>query len=349
MHQTKVNVPALTIGIDLGDLESAYCATNADGEVVSEGCVPMTPEGIECFRSLRPSRIVFEACGQSHWVARSLRIQGHEVFVANPRKLRMISENSRKNDRNDARLLARIGRVDPKLLSPVKERSEESVGVRTLLHSREQLVRLRTRFVSFVRTQVKLFGHRVPSCSANCFHKRAALHIPESLRPPLAPILRMLEKLDVELRDLDSQVKYHCDTTYPQTAVFRQIRGVGPLVALAYVATIEDPRRFASSRTVAPYLGLVPRMRQSGAADPKLRISKEGDRLMRSLLVAAATHIMRKSSPDSALKRMGKRIARSETPRDRGRARIAVARKLSVVLHRLWLTGEVYEPLRHAA
>ena len=349
MDQTTVNVPTRTIGIDLGDLESVYCVTDAEGGVLAEGSVPTTHDGMSCFEALSPSRMVLEACGQSHWISKSLRAQGHEVFVANPRKLRMISENSRKNDKNDARMLARIGRLDPGLLSPVEERDDECLGVRSLIHSRQQLVQLRTRFVTFVRTQVKLYGHRVPTCSASCFHKRAGEHIPTELRTALTPILEMLEELHSRLGVLDKEVERLCAETYPQTALFRQIRGVGPLVALAYVATIGDPKRFRDSRSVAPYLGLVPRMRQSGASDPKLRISKEGDRLMRTLLVASATYIMRRTSPDTALKRMGHRIGKSGTPRDKGRARIAVARKLSVVLHRMWLTGEVYEPLRKTA
>jgi transposase len=164
----------------------------------------------------------------------------------------------------------------------------------------------------------------------------------------LLPLLEVLEHLTSQVRGFDKKIEDLSKLEYPQTDVLRRVRGVGPLVALAYVVTIGDPKRFEDSRNVGAYLGLVPRSYQSGASDPHLRISKQGDRMLRTLLVNAATHIMRRSSPDSSLKRLGKRIANRGNPRDRARARVAVARKLAVILHHLLRTGEVYEPLRGA-
>lgn len=349
MKQSSVQVPSRTIGIDLSDETASYCAIDAAGEVQQEGSVPMTVEGLrEQFGGREGCRIVLEASTQSPWVARCLEGLGHEVIVANPRQLHLISKSVRKTDRNDARTLARIGRLDPKLLHPVYQRSERCLAVRALLRARKQLVWTRTRLISLVRSESKVHGHRLPSCSAEAFAKRVQKAIPDVLQAALNPLLAELKSLNDHIRHYDQEIERLGKHEFPQTRVLRQVRGVGPLVALSFVATLEDPRRFSDSRQVGAYVGLTPRVYQSGQSDPNLRISKQGDGDMRTLLVTAAAHIMRRSSPDSALKRHGRRIASRGNPRDRARARVAVARKLAVLLHRLWVTAEVYEPLRAA-
>lgn len=350
MKQSSVQVPSQTIGIDLSDETASFCAVDAAGEVRQEGSVPMTAEGLEeQFGDRESCRIVLEASTQSHWVARCLQELGHEVIVANPRQLHLISKSARKTDRNDARTLARIGRLDPKLLRPVYQRSERSLTVLALLRARKQLVWTRTRLITLIRAESKVHGHRLPTCSPEAFVKRVQEAIPTVLQSALNPILDELESLNGHIRHYDREIERLGRHEFPQTRVLRQVRGVGPLVALGYVATLDDPRRFPDSRQVGAYLGLTPRAYQSGQRDPNLRISKHGDRELRTLLVNAATHIMRRSSPDSDLKRHGKRIASRGNPRDRARARVAVARKLAVLLHRLWVTAEIYEPLRAAS
>lgn len=350
MKQSSVQVPSQTIGIDLSDETASFCAVDAAGEVQQEGSVSMTAEGLrEQFGDRASCRVVLEASTQSHWVARCLEELGHDVIVANPRQLHLISKSARKTDRNDARTLARIGRLDPNLLRPVHLRSERCLAVVALLRARKQLVWTRTRLISLVRAESKVHGHRVPTCSPEAFAKRAREAIPTVLRAALNPLLAELESLNSHICHYDREIERLGKHEFPQTRVLRQVRGVGPLVALAFVAVLEDPSRFPDSRQVGAYVGLVPRVYQSGQSDPNLRISKQGDRELRALLVNAATHIMRRSSPDSDLKRHGRRIASRGNPRDRARARVAVARKLAVLLHRLWITAEVYEPLRSAS
>lgn len=337
---------ARTIGIDLGDLKSSYCVLEYDGQVIQEDSVRTDRHSFaERFGEGSPSRIVIEASCHSSWVARCLTGLGHEVIVANPRQVHLISKSDRKTDRNDARILARLGRVDPDLLRPVTHRSERSAAVRTLLGARHQLVSMRTRLVSMMRTEVKATGGRLPSCSAESMHRRARLHVPKQLLSALDPILDTLRELQDRIRGYDKEVDRLCEQGFPETRLLRQVRGVGPLVALTFVVTLDDPSRFPSSRSVGSYAGLTPCTYQSGARNPQLRISKRGDADLRRLLVTAAAHIVRRSSPDSDLKRYGARLARGGSQRDRARARIGVARKLAVLLHRLWLTGEVYQPL----
>lgn len=346
MKKSTVEVPAQCIGLDLGDESSTYCVLDGEARVVREGVVPTTRDALTAvFGAIESCRVVLEATRHCHWVSKHLRAMEHEVIVANPRQLHLISKSSRKTDRNDAHLLARMGRIDVELLQPVHERSDACLAARTLLKARHQLVGTRTRLVVFIRGSLKVFGCRAPGCAAEVFHLKARQALPVVLRPALEPLFDTLERLSVQIKHYDQEIKRLCETS-PQTGVFGQVYGVGPLISLAYAVTIEDPRRFSSSRTVGAYVGLTPRSYQSGASDPRLPISKQGDGMLRSLLVTAATHIMRPSAPDSDLKRLGRKLAKGGTPRDKGRARIAIARKLAVLLHRLWLTGEAYQPLR---
>lgn len=348
MEERSVKCPECCIGLDLGDRASSWCVFDSQGEIVGEGTVETSREGFtKLLGSRAPARVVMEATRSTHWVRQCLKVLGHEVIVANPRRLDLITKSSRKTDRNDARMLARIGRIDLELLSPVHERSDQSMQTRTLVRARSHLVRTRTKLVNQIRGSLKVFGHVLPSMAPERFHARAKALIPEGLHEALLPLFGVLEKLAETIEVYDERIAEACKR-FPQTVLLRQIHGVGPLVALSFVTTLEDPRRFKDSRAVGAYLGLVPASRQSGASDPRLRITKQGDSVLRSLLVTAALHVMRQRAPDCDLKRYGRRIARGGTPRDKARARIAVARKLACLMHRLWLTGEVYRPLRES-
>jgi len=294
-------------------------------------------------------RIAIEAGTHSPWASRVLEELGHEVLVANSRKVRLIYSNKRKTDEIDAENLARLARLDPKLLYPLKHRGEEAQAHMALIRSREALVGTRTQLVNHVRGTVKSFGHRLPKCPARTFHKRAAEHIPEALRPALEPILETIGSLTERIRRYDRKLEAISEEHYPQeTALLRQVEGVGPLTALTFVLTLEDPHRFQKSRSVGAYLGLVPARDHSGESDPQKRISKEGDEMLRRILVGSAHFILGPFGSDSDLRRHGQKIASRGAKNAKKRAAVAVARKLSVLLHRLWVTGEAYDPLHNA-
>jgi transposase len=290
-------------------------------------------------------RIAIETGTHSPWVSRLLRECGHEVLVANARKTRLIYANKRKTDEVDAENLARLARLDPKLLYPVEHRGEDSQAHLAIIRSRQALVDCRTQLVNHVRGAVKSFGHRLPKCPARSFHNRAQEHIPEALSPALEPILEQISSLTERIRDYDRQLETLSEERYPETEILRQVEGIGPLTALCFVLTLEDPSRFAKSRSVGAYLGLVPARDQSGDRDPQKRISKEGDEMMRKLLVSSAHYVLGPFGSDSDLRRHGEKIASRGGKNAKKRAAVAVARKLSVLLHRLWTTGEVYDPL----
>ena len=270
------------------------------------------------------------------------------MLVANPRKTRLIYSNKRKTDEIDAENLARLARLDPKLLYPLKHRAEECQAHLAIIRSREALVSCRTQLVNHVRGAVKSFGGRLPKCPAVSFHNKAPEHIPEALWPALGPILKTIGSLTERIREYDRQLETISKEHYPQTDLLRQVEGVGVLTALTFVLTLEDPYRFAKSRTVGAYLGLVPARDQSGDRDPQKHISKEGDEMLRKLLVSSAHYILGPFGSESDLRRHGEKIASRGGKNAKKRAVVAVARKLSVLLHRLWVSGEIYEPLYNA-
>jgi transposase len=214
-----------------------------------------------------------------------------------------------------------------------------------LIRSRQALVGCRTQLVNHVRGAVKSFGARLPKCPARSFHKNAAEHIPEALWPALGPILEQIGSLTERIRDYERQLERISKERYPETDLLRQVEGIGPLTALTFVLTLEEPSRFEKSRSVGAYLGLVPATDQSGDRDPQRRISKEGDEMLRKLLVGSAHYILGPFGSDSDLRRHGEKIASRGGKNAKKRAAVAVARKLAVLLHRLWMSGELYDPL----
>ncbi len=342
--------PKMTAGLDLGDKYSYLCLIDTvSGEVIEEGRLRTTPEAFRRrFCSEQQSLcIAIEAGTHSPWVSRVLEECGHEVLVANPRKTRLIYTNKRKTDEIDAENLARLARLDAKLLYPLKHRGEDSQAHMAIIRSRETLVNTRTQLVNHVRGAVKSFGGRLPKCPARSFHNKVVEHIPEALWPALGPLLETIGSLTERIQDYDRQLETICQECYPETELLRQVEGVGALTALTFVLTLEDPSRFAKSRAVGAYLGLVPARDQSGDRDPQRRISKEGDEMLRKLLVGSAHYILGPFGSDSDLRRHGEKIASRGSKNAKKRAVVAVARKLSVLLHRLWVTAEVYEPLRN--
>ena len=345
-EQTK-----MTVGLDLGDKYSYLCVLDTDsGELVEEGRLRTTPEDLRRrFDSEEQLQVAIEVGTHSSWVNRILEGLGHEVLVANPRKTRLIYGDKRKTDKLDAQKLARLARVDPKLLYPIEHRGEESQAHLALIHSRDALIRSRTQLINHVRGTVKSFGARLPKCSAQSFHKKVADRLPSELAEALEDVVETIASLTERIRDYERRIEQLCKESYPQeTGLLRQVPGVGALTSLTFVLTLEDPRRFAKSRAVGAYLGLVPGKNQSGESDPGKRISGEGDEMLRRLLVGSAHYILGPFAPDSDLRRHGEKIAEHGGKNAKKRAIVAVARKLAVVLHHLWVNGEVYQPLHSA-
>jgi transposase len=344
---SKLSTPKITIGLDLGDRHSYLVVLDAAGEVAEATRLATTSAALGSWFARCPrGRVALEVGTHSPWVSRLVGELGHEVIVANPRQVRLIYGSDRKTDRLDAEALARLARLDPKLLKGIEHRGEEAQQDLAVIRAREALVRTRTSLINHVRGAVKTAGARVPRCSAEAFHHRAAEAVPERLRPALQPMLEQIEQLTRQVRAYDRQVETLAAERYPETRLLTAVPGVGALTALAYVLTLEDPSRFRHSRAVGPYLGLCPRRDQSGDRDPQCRITKAGNELLRRLLVQAAHYQLGPFGPDTDLRRWGMARQGRGGGIARRKAVVGVARRLAVLLHHLWRTAEVYEPLR---
>lgn len=337
----------ITIGMDLGDKSSRYCVLGENGDVLSEGSVATTRKAMaQKFAGMRRCRVAMEVGTHSPWLSRWLTSLGFEVIVANARQVQLISASSRKNDRMDASLLARLARVDPQLLRPIRHRSEEAQADLMTIRIRAALVEARTSLINAARGFAKAQGDRLPACDADVMGVEKMESLTAEMRDRLRPLLEPVESLTEKIQKLDTTLEQIARTQYPETALLRQVSGVGTLIALTFILTVEDRERFRKSRDVGCYLR--PKQSESGQSQPQLRITKEGDRYLRQLLVQGAHLILNRRGPDTDLKRWGLKLAERGGKNAKKRAIVAVARKLAILLHRLWVTGEVYEPLRNS-
>jgi transposase len=320
-----------------------------NGEIILEQKVAMTPEAMQqTFGKMPRSRIAMETGTHSPWVSRLLTGLGHEVIVGHAQKVRLITKSRRKDDRLDARTLARLARIDPELLSPVKHRSAQAQLHLTEIRARAVLVSARTALVNAARGLVKSYGERLRKCGTKQVSLETASGLSAGLREALEPLLREVESINERIQEYDRRMEKMAKETYPETALLKQVKGVGDLIATAYVLTIEDPHRFRKSRDAGCFVGLQPGRRNSGESEPQMRISKEGDAYLRTLLVQGAHYILGPFGEDSDLRRWGQKLAARGGKNAKKRAVVAVARKLAVLLHRLWVSGEAYEPLRNS-
>lgn len=339
----------LTIGLDLGDKTSRYCAIDQQGEVLFERSVATTKKGLtQVLGALADCRIALEVGTHSPWVSRLLKSLGHEVIVANARQVKLITQSSRKNDKLDAQSLARLARVDPQLLRPIQHRSAEAQQDLMRIRVRAALVEVRTALVNNARGLAKAMGERLPPCDADTLRVERLEGLPAALQEVLKPLLEEVEALTKQIYACDEQIEQIAREKYPETARLKQVSGVGTLIALTFVLTLEDPARFRKSRDVGCYVGMRPKSRDSGASQPQLGISKEGDVYLRKLLVQGAHYILGQRGPDTDLKRWGMQLCARGGKNAKKRALVGVGRKLAVLLHRLWVSGETYEPLRNS-
>ena len=338
-----------TVGLDVSDKHIHTCFIDHDGQIVEESRLAATSTALRRrFSGEERYRVILEVGAHSPWMSRLLIGLGHEVFVANSRRLRAIYSNENKSDRVDAECLARIGRLDPALLSPLTHRSAETQADLAVLRNRAALVKVRSLLANHVRGLMKSIGARVPLTETCLLARRLQDQLPPELAPALEPVVSTMLELDERIKAYNQKIETMSRERYPETQLLRQVHGVGRITATTFVLTVEDPTRFKNSRSIGSYVGLRPRQDDSGSLKPQLPITKAGDKDLRSLLVECSHHILGPFGPDSDLRRWGLKLAERGGKSAKKRATVAVARKLSVLLLRLWLTGEVYEPLRNA-
>ena len=332
--------PEQVVGLDLGDRFSHYSMLSSTGEMMEEGRIQTTQAALEKqFGSEPRMRIALEAGTHSPWVSRLLKGYGHQVIVANPRKIPTLTGSESKNDRNDAEQLARMASFDPKLLHPIQHRSVERQQDLNLIHTRSVLVRARTMLINAARGLVKSAGGRLPTCSSEALPGKVSA----AQKAVCAPLLDQVAQINQAISAMDKQID-GLDKKYPEIGVLRTVPGVGPVVAACYVLTLDSPQAMETNRQAGAYLGLRPRQQQSGNSDPQCRITKTGNTYLRCLLVQSAQYILGRSGPNSELRSWGLKLAASGGKRGKKRAIVAVARKLAVVLLSMWRNRKKFEP-----
>jgi transposase len=344
-NNRRITAMKKIIGMDLGDKRNVIVVFEPCGDEHPPVSIPNTAQAIrEFFSGHAGADVVIEAGTHSAWISRLLQQMGHTVCVGHARKLRIIWDANDKSDHRDARVLGMVYRLEPRLLHPVQHRSEEAQAALAKIKGRDVLVSARTKFVNHVKGILKSLGFRLTGCSPETMPKKAREQVPALFWESVSTVVYCIEQLNEQIRELDRDIKAMCQKAYPEAEALMAVPGVGPITSLTYVLTLEDPARFKHARSVGSFVGLTPKRDQSGDSDKQLRITKAGNPLLRRLLVQAAQYILGPHGPDSALRRAGLRIAERGGKRAKRCAVVAVARKLAVVLHRLWTTGQPYEP-----
>lgn len=347
--ETTKDKPKMTLGIDLGDRYSHFCLLDGEGEVVERDRVRSTEAALRRhFEGSPRLRIALECGTHSPWVSRLLKQLGHQVIVANARKIPTLTESESKNDGRDAEQLALMAAFNPKLLSPLEHRSLARQQDLNLIQARAILVKARTMIINALRGLVKSAGGRLPACSTESLPTRAPQAIPPALVQVAGPLIEQIARLNTQIHAMDEQIE-KLVAKYPEIGTLRSVPGVGALVAAAYVLTLDRHDRVPSSRSAGAFLGLRPGQSQSGESDPQRRITRTGNTYLRCLLVQSAQYILGRFGPDSALRRWGLKMAASGGKRGKKRAIVAVARKLAVVLHSMWRNGRRFEPFPQPA
>ena len=345
----NISPQRLTIGLDLVDRKSCYCVLDEAGRIQLEQRVGTTAKALqEVFGAMPGSRVALEIGTHSPWISRLLSELGHEVIVANARKVRLIGESRKKDDRLDAQALARLARIDPQLLCPVKHRSAQAQADLMMIRARASLVRVRTGLVKAARGLAKSHGEGLLGGTVRNMNPEKAEGLSPELQRALERLRSAIEEVSERICANNERIEALAQTSYRQVELLKQIKGVGTLIALTFLLTLEDPHRFGKSREVGCYLGLQPGRRQSGKSDPQMHIPKEGDPYLRTLLVQGAQHILGPFGIDCALRRWGLKLAERGGRNGKKRAIVATARKLAVLLHHLWVSGEVYAPLHNS-
>ena len=335
----------ITIGMDLGNRKHTVCALDQTGNVLWRKDVANTPEALKPFFEENAGATVAMETGLCcRWVSALAKSCGCDALVGNARKLAAIWQSKQKNDENDALLIAKLARADRELFHPVELRDDERHEMVQIIELREVAVSQRTQAVNSVRGLCKAHGVFIPKCDASCFHKVAAGAIPDGMAWKFKPMLRHLKEVAATIKRYDAMLEEYAQKHFKEEVeLLRTVPGVGPITSCAFVALIADPGRFGSARDAGAYFGLTPGQDKSGDKDAPKHITKTGSALMRHLLVTAANHILRASSPDTALKRHGERICARGGKVARRKAKTAVARKLAVVMLAMLKSGKAYD------
>jgi transposase len=344
----------LWAGLDVGVESTALCVINDAGEVVQQATCQSTLKGIhreiKWLKRRRHARVGLEGSAGA-FLARGLRSLGYAVDLYEVRQLsKLLTVRRNKTDAGDALGIAEAGRIGASLVSKVHLKSFEGQSLQSRLVLRNHLIRERVAAVNLLCRQLELFGGRINRSTKTLqFRSQAEAQIKQLFgkRPsPLVDELRRLldrcEALIVQQNALDCELN-RMAKGIELCRRFMDIPGVGKICALTFYAAVDDPHRFTCSSDIGSYFGLTPRLHQSGLASRLGHISRMGNKAARTALVHASLKFMQWGDADSALHRWASSV---EQRRGRGRARVALARKLAIIMLSMWKRDECFDPRR---
>ena len=330
-----------TIGVDVSDRTSKICVMtkeqNGERKMLVETTCATTRAGFtECFTKFnRQWPVVFETGTHCRWMDKHFKELGFKTIIANPFKVPSITKSNTKNDRNDARELARLAIADVTMLHPIKLRDEPYQQMLRLHHSRNMLIAQRTQTTNQIRGFAKSIGYRIESCSTEKFHTLNKSDWPKELEAVAWPLMDTLELINLKIKAYDAMIKDLAEEPEFKEMVerVRVVYGVGLVGSTVFIAAIGgDPTRFDRARDVGPYLGLTPRQDQSGDTDKQLHMTKSGLEIVRTALIECACVVMQDNAKETDLKLKGLRISMNGGRIARKRAKGAVARSLAVTM-----------------
>ena len=331
------------VGLDVSLQQTAVCVVDQTGKIIREATIPSDPEAIAAFIKVNAKKVVrigLESGPTSTWLWTELDRIGLPVICIDARHAKAaLKMQINKSDRNDAAGIARI--MQTGWYREVRVKDLDSHAIKALLVGRALLVKIKRDLENQIRGLLKNLGLVIGRAKMNTFASRAKELIEgkPALIAVVGPLLKAREVIEQQIADLDRKVM-RLARSDDQVRRFMTTPGIGPITALCYLATIDDPTRFSKSRNVGAYIGLTTRRYASGEIDWTGRISKCGDKLLRSYLYEAANVLLTRVAKWSALKAWGMRIAKRSGIR---KAKVAVARKLAVILHRMWINGSEFQ------
>lgn len=327
------------VGLDVSCKTVFVCMINEKGEMVREIELVTDPDAIHSFllgTGFQIEKIGLESGSMTHWLTKGLRSYGYEVHPMESRKMAAILATIvNKTDKNDARGIAEALRAGH--YKQCVHRSDSSMNLRTVLNSRDLLVKQRTQLTNSIRGFIRTYGIRLPKGRGKDFHERVLEAIEgqaeeilfsiEILLKTYLSLEEQISKFDIWLKRYSSQSK--------QVSLLKSVDGVGDITALAYITEVDDPNRFSNSRDVAAYIGLTPNQYSSGETQKQGRISKQGSSYLRFLLIEAATVLLTRCKQWSPIKSWGLKLMKKKGKK---KAIVAVARKLAVTMHSMLLS-----------
>lgn len=337
----------ITIGMDLGDKKHAIVGLDAKANIVLRRWLPNDQDSLRTFfERNKGAEIGMETGTHCRWISVLATECGCKAYIGNAHKLRSIFGNTHKNDMRDAEEIANLLHENKRHFHPVMLRDQEHQDLVQLVKMREVAMTDRTRSINAIRGMAKANGARIADCDADSFHRQLKLvlmTLPDNLIRLFRPQIELLKAINATIKAYGKLIdRYRKQHFKEECALLETIPGIGPINSTSFVAFAGDVKRFRHACDVGPYFGLTAGRDQSSDKDEPKKITKEGNKFVRHLLVNAANNIMKASAANTELKQFALRVWGERGKIAKRKAKVALARKLAVTMAAMLRNGTAY-------